>query len=187
VPATVRHVFTHFELELVVYRAVVSNDSELTFWADSPRCRWVPRRDLDAQALPSVMRKVIAHGLRECERRRRPVLRPGGRTVALIDLTTHAHGRRDPRLMFEFLRFSERTWRLMTSNRSIYVNRLRRSQWRDAYERAGFDIVGEEADAWTDRLDEFRQVPWLDDLSDEDATTRHLWLAGEVTVEVAGG
>ncbi len=65
VPATVRHVFTHFELELVVYRAVVSSDSELTFWADSPRCRWVPRRDLDAQALPSVMRKVIAHGLRE--------------------------------------------------------------------------------------------------------------------------
>ena len=111
------------------------------------------------------------------------VLRPGGRTVALIDLTTHAHGRRDPRLMFEFLRFSERTWRLMTSNRSIYVNRLRRSQWRDAYERAGLGIVGEEADAWTDRLDEFRQVPWLDDLSDEDATTRHLWLAGEV----AGG
>ncbi len=65
VPATVRHVFTHFELELVVYRAVVSNDSELTFWADSPRCRWVPRRELDAQALPSVMRKLIAHGLRE--------------------------------------------------------------------------------------------------------------------------
>jgi A/G-specific adenine glycosylase len=65
VPSTVRHVFTHFELELVVYRAVVSSDSELTFWADSPRCRWVSRRDLDAQALPSVMRKVIAHGLRE--------------------------------------------------------------------------------------------------------------------------
>ena len=65
VPSTVRHVFTHFELELVVYRAVVSHDSELTFWADSPRCRWVPRRELEAQALPSVMRKVIAHGLRE--------------------------------------------------------------------------------------------------------------------------
>ena len=65
VPSTVRHVFTHFELELVVYRAVVSHASELTFWADGPRCRWVPRRELQAQALPSVMRKVIAHGLRE--------------------------------------------------------------------------------------------------------------------------
>ncbi len=65
VPSTVRHVFSHFELELVVYRAVVPFDAPLTFWADQPRCRWVPRRDLDSQALPSVMKKVIAHGLRE--------------------------------------------------------------------------------------------------------------------------
>jgi A/G-specific adenine glycosylase len=65
VPATVRHVFTHFELELVVYRAVVPLDAALTFWADQPRCRWVPRRDLDRQALPSVMKKVLAHGLKE--------------------------------------------------------------------------------------------------------------------------
>ncbi len=65
VPSTVRHVFTHFELELVVYRAVVAHDSELTFWADGQRCKWVPRRELDKHALPSVMRKVIAHGLRE--------------------------------------------------------------------------------------------------------------------------
>ncbi|MGE0626461.1 MAG: A/G-specific adenine glycosylase [Hyphomicrobiaceae bacterium] len=65
VPATVQHTFTHFELELVVYRAVVPLDAALTFWADSPRCRWVPRRGLDRQALPSVMKKVINHGLRE--------------------------------------------------------------------------------------------------------------------------
>ncbi len=65
VPSTVRHIFSHFELELVVYRAVVPLDAPLTFWADQPRCRWVPRRDLEGQALPSVMKKVIAHGLRE--------------------------------------------------------------------------------------------------------------------------
>jgi A/G-specific adenine glycosylase len=65
VPSTVRHVFTHFELELVVYRAVVAVDTTLTFWADQPRCRWVPRRELDRQALPSVMKKVLAHGLKE--------------------------------------------------------------------------------------------------------------------------
>ena len=65
VPSTVRHVFTHFELELVVYRAVVPLEAALTFWADQPRCRWTPRRDLTGQALPTVMKKVIAHGLRE--------------------------------------------------------------------------------------------------------------------------
>ena len=65
VPATVQHTFTHFELELVVYRAVVPLETGLTFWADGPRCRWVPRRDLNRQALPSVMKKVLAHGLKE--------------------------------------------------------------------------------------------------------------------------
>ncbi len=65
VPGQVVHVFTHFRLELIVYRAIVPADSALTFWADSARCRWVPRRALDREALPSLMRKVIAHGLRE--------------------------------------------------------------------------------------------------------------------------
>ena len=65
VPGQVVHTFTHFRLELIVFRAVVPADSALTFWADASRCRWVPRRELDRQALPSLMRKVIAHGLRE--------------------------------------------------------------------------------------------------------------------------
>lgn len=64
-PGTVVHTFTHFRLELVVYRAVVPVETTLTFWADPKRCRWVHRRDLHAQALPSLMRKVIAHGLKE--------------------------------------------------------------------------------------------------------------------------
>jgi A/G-specific adenine glycosylase len=65
VPGSVAHTFTHFRLELIVYRAVVPNEVPLTFWADPQRCRWVPRRSLNAQALPSVMRKVLAHGLKE--------------------------------------------------------------------------------------------------------------------------
>lgn len=65
VPGLVEHTFTHFRLELMVYRAVIANDASLTFWADPRRCRWIPRRDLHAEALPSVMRKVIAHGMRE--------------------------------------------------------------------------------------------------------------------------
>jgi A/G-specific adenine glycosylase len=65
VPGTVVHTFTHFKLELVVYRALVAADATLTFWAEPDRCRWVARRNLPTAALPSVMRKVIAHGLRE--------------------------------------------------------------------------------------------------------------------------
>ena len=59
------HVFTHFRLEVVVYRALVPTDASLTFWAEPERCRWVARRDLASAAVPSVMRKVIAHALQE--------------------------------------------------------------------------------------------------------------------------
>jgi A/G-specific adenine glycosylase len=65
VPGSVSHTFTHFRLELLVFRAIVPADAALTFWAEPDRCRWVLRRDLHKAALPSVMRKVIAHGLKE--------------------------------------------------------------------------------------------------------------------------
>jgi A/G-specific adenine glycosylase len=54
----VTHVFTHFPLELVVYTAVVAARSR------APEgMRWVPIATLQDEALPNVMRKVIAHGL----------------------------------------------------------------------------------------------------------------------------
>ena len=63
VAGIVGHVFTHFRLEMQVYRALVPADVQLHLWAEPDRCRWVHRRDLQGQALPSVMKKIIAHGL----------------------------------------------------------------------------------------------------------------------------
>jgi A/G-specific adenine glycosylase len=55
----VTHVFTHFPLELVVYTASVPAR------ARAPEAmRWVPISTLPHEALPNVMRKVIAHGLK---------------------------------------------------------------------------------------------------------------------------
>ena len=54
----VTHVFTHFPLELVVYTANAPARSR------APEgMRWVPIATLQDEALPNVMRKVIAHGL----------------------------------------------------------------------------------------------------------------------------
>jgi A/G-specific adenine glycosylase len=54
----VSHVFTHFRLELVVYTASIPTR------ARAPTgMRWVPIATLRDEALPNVMRKVIAHGL----------------------------------------------------------------------------------------------------------------------------
>ncbi|MEH2512362.1 A/G-specific adenine glycosylase [Nitrobacteraceae bacterium AZCC 1564] len=54
----VTHVFTHFPLELVVYTASVPSRARAP-----DGMRWVPIATLKDEALPNVMRKVIAHGL----------------------------------------------------------------------------------------------------------------------------
>jgi len=59
-PGRVIHTFTHLRLEVQVMHALVETGTQLTMWADAPRCQWVPRRDLDRAALPSLMKKVIA-------------------------------------------------------------------------------------------------------------------------------
>ncbi len=64
VAGIVEHTFTHFKLEIEVLRAVVPADASLTLWAEPERCRWVARGKLKAEALPSIMRKIIAHGLK---------------------------------------------------------------------------------------------------------------------------
>jgi A/G-specific adenine glycosylase len=55
-PGIVRHVFTHFPLELVVYAAEVPRRTRAL-----KGMRFVPAAELPSEALPSLMRKVIVH------------------------------------------------------------------------------------------------------------------------------
>ena len=56
VAGVVNHVFTHFPLELVVYRARVPQPTR------APKgTRWIAVQEIHGEALPNVMRKVIAH------------------------------------------------------------------------------------------------------------------------------
>jgi A/G-specific adenine glycosylase len=54
----VEHTFTHFHLEITMLAATVEDA------VPPPHCRWVDVQDVDGEALPSVMRKVIAHARR---------------------------------------------------------------------------------------------------------------------------
>jgi A/G-specific adenine glycosylase len=76
VPGRVEHTFTHFHLVLEVLRAEIGVNAALTEAATPERCRWVHVRDLHGAALPSVMRKVIAHGLEPERRARRKAQAP---------------------------------------------------------------------------------------------------------------
>ncbi len=55
-PGLVRHTFTHFPLELTVFSARVSLST-----VPPAGMRFTPRRDLDDEPLPGVMKKVLAH------------------------------------------------------------------------------------------------------------------------------
>ena len=57
-PGVVSHVFTHFPLELVVYRARVPAGTPAPAGA-----RWIALAGLAGEALPSLMRKVVGHAV----------------------------------------------------------------------------------------------------------------------------
>jgi len=81
-PGIVRHGFTHFELEIEIYVAEVGKHPPMS-WPGLPRpsmktnqmdgrlkgghdkvsARWVPLHELPNVALPTVMRKIVEHGL----------------------------------------------------------------------------------------------------------------------------
>jgi len=54
----VRHGFTHFELEIEVYTAAIAQRPKFAG-------QWIPQDSLHAVALPTVMRKIVAHALDE--------------------------------------------------------------------------------------------------------------------------
>ena len=55
-PGSVHHVFTHFPLELTVFVAEVPKSTRAP-----AGMRFVQRSKLDGEALPTLMRKVVAH------------------------------------------------------------------------------------------------------------------------------
>ena len=57
-PGIVRHGFTHFELEIEVYVAEVAKRPKF-------KGEWVAAEKLREVALPTVMRKIVEHGLDE--------------------------------------------------------------------------------------------------------------------------
>jgi A/G-specific adenine glycosylase len=70
-PGSVRHVFTHFPLELAVYVAEVKKSVRAP-----KKARWVAVSGLKSEALPSLMRKVIAHAELELGRKSKKSFSP---------------------------------------------------------------------------------------------------------------
>ncbi|HLZ34209.1 MAG TPA: class I SAM-dependent methyltransferase [Nitrospira sp.] len=102
------------------------------------------------------------------------VLRNGGRLVSLIDLGDHSYyglNEAEPLKLFHCLRYPEWLWNLMRWNRSSYVNRLRKSDWKNLLREAGFVLCHEESRISEEIARALPALEYLHRYSYEDAVT----------------
>jgi SAM-dependent methyltransferase len=96
--------------------------------------------------LEHVPQEDVVPLLAECRR----ILRPDGILSAVIDLSDHC-ARRDRSIgPYNFLRYSDRTWRMLNPGIQ-HQNRLRSSDYRAAFGEAGLEVAFEEPKAPSDR------------------------------------
>jgi SAM-dependent methyltransferase len=84
--------------------------------------------------------------LAECRR----LLRQDGAVSSRIDLSDHFSHFDHSLSPYNYLRYSDRTWRLVNSE-LLYQNRLRRSDYVSAFDRAGLTVVAERT--WQPNVD----------------------------------
>ncbi|MEX5215005.1 MAG: class I SAM-dependent methyltransferase [Nitrospiraceae bacterium] len=114
--------------------------------------------------------------IRECAR----LLRPGGLLIAQVDLADHAVYRSgDRRRLFDCLKYPLWLWNLMKWNRSSYVNRLRKSEWRAILSEAGFAIREWRGVESPDIEQVLSELSYLHRYSREDALTAVLIVCAE--------
>jgi SAM-dependent methyltransferase len=71
------------------------------------------------------------------------ILRPGGFAVHSINTTDHLYLYDRTASPKQYLKYPDRTWRLLFENSLQYVNRLQRCEWMAIFESAGFKLVEE--------------------------------------------
>ncbi len=124
----------------------------------------------------SVLEHVKDHECVISEMRR--VLKIGGVMCHIIDLRDHTTFQNGEDWL-RFLRYGNVLWNLMTSNRSTWSNRLRSSQWEDAFGDAGFGLLHKEIEAlpFDDEFDKERLILPFQMFEDEDLATAWLKVA----------
>lgn len=114
---------------------------------------------VDAVVSQTVFEHIPPEVLRRILRGMRDSLKPGGLMSHGIDNTDH-RANHDPRLGdFDFLRYSDRVWRMLCLNPQDYTNRLRHSDYIALFDEAGLEIAEEEAITGSRAVDEVRALP----------------------------
>ncbi len=90
-----------------------------------------------------------------------------------MNLRDHYHMRDEARWL-DFLQYSDRSWWLMTCNRSAFCNRLRRSQWEALLLGSGFNDLAISAKTSQVLAEIGPRRPYLAALAPDDLITWHI-------------
>ena len=91
--------------------------------------------------LEHIHKDIVASVIRGLHR----VLRPGGYSFHVIDLSDHlAHYDEKKVSLKNYLRYSDAVWRAFFQNDVQYFNRVQRPEWLVDFEQAGFALLGEQ-------------------------------------------
>jgi SAM-dependent methyltransferase len=91
---------------------------------------------VSATVLEHIPRDIVRRSIAQTFR----LLRPGGHCAHGIDLGDHL-AYYDPAIhcLKNYLRYSDRTWRLVFDNDIQYINRIRPAEWLSIFRDAGFE------------------------------------------------
>jgi ubiquinone/menaquinone biosynthesis C-methylase UbiE len=104
------------------------------------------------------------------------ILKNNGIGIINIDLCDHYSQGKPEKTLFNCLKYPEWLWKIMTSNRSAFVNRLRYSDWMMLFSNAGLEVIQQN----TTQSELIRQcfknndLPYLKNYSEIDAVTNYL-------------
>ena len=104
------------------------------------------------------------------------ILKNDGIAIINIDLRDHYSQGKPENTIFNCLRYPEWLWKLMTSNRSAFVNRLRYSEWLKLFSDAGLEVnqkIIKQSDVIL-KCYKNNELPYLKPCSETDAITTYL-------------
>jgi SAM-dependent methyltransferase len=106
------------------------------------------------------------------------LLKPGGIALHHIDLRDHLVLDENNPDTFNNLQYSQKLFKKMTWNRSIYVNRLRISEWIKLHEEAGFnvDVLQTWKSPAVQEKYRLKQIDYLQKYSEDDAITSQIFI-----------
>jgi len=104
----------------------------------------VPAGSVDVHYSITTLEHIPRPSIIEILKEARRVLKPTGLALHFIDLSDHFQHQDASIAKVNFLRYSEPVWKLIASNEFAYCNRLRKSDYEELFQHAGFDVVRRE-------------------------------------------